>query len=180
MMPTMKTDVPTTWTELRHSLQGAVDGDTFWSGLFGTPCELRGRSVHLAIFVEPFLTYVLDGKKTIESRFSAVRCAPYRRVNVGDVLVLKASGGPVCGLSLVDHVWTYELDPQTWPEVKRFEDALCATDPSFWVSREAASYATLIRLSNVRTIEDIPFKKRDRRGWVVVKAKNELPLAAGS
>ena len=180
MTPPMQTHAPTTWTELRRDVGSANDGDAFWSRLFGTPCELGGRSVHLAIFVEPFLSYVLDGKKTVESRFSAVRCAPYRRVSVGDVLVLKASGGPVRGLALVDHVWSYELDPETWSEVKAFEDALCATDPSFWASREAASYATLMRLSNVRPISGVLFKKRDRRGWVVVKAKDELPLAAGA
>lgn len=174
----MQTYTPTTWTELRRSIQSALDGDAFWSELFSSPCKLGGRSVHLAIFVEPFLSYVLSGKKTVESRFSAVRCAPYRRVSVGDVLVLKASGGPVRGLSIVDHVWTYDLDPETWPQVKAFEDALCATDPSFWTSRKAASYATLMRLSRVKPISDVPFRKPDRRGWVVVKAKNELPLAA--
>lgn len=172
----MQTYAPTTWTELRRDIRGALDGDAFWSGLFDPSSKLGDRSVHLAIFVEPFLSYVLDGKKTVESRFSAVRCAPYRRVTPGDVLVLKASGGPVRGLSLVDHVWCYDLDSETWPQVKAFEDALCATDPSFWANREAASYATLMRLAHVRPVADVPFKKRDRRGWVVLKSQGELPL----
>lgn len=166
---------PTTWSELRRAIRGALDEDVFWSGLFDTPYKPSGRSVHLAIFVEPYLSYVMEGRKTVESRFSAVRCAPYLRVAPGDVLLLKASGGPIRGLSLVDHVWTYDLDPKTWPQVKAFEHALCATDPMFWASREGASYATLMRLSHVRPIADIPFKKRDRRGWVVLKERNELP-----
>jgi len=49
----------------------AVSTDPFWaerlSGLTGpTAIEF---SVHLAVFVEPFLGYILDGSKTVESRF---------------------------------------------------------------------------------------------------------------
>lgn len=176
----MLKDAPTTWTELRRGIQSALGDDAFWSELLNTPSKLGDRSVHLAIFVEPFLSYVLEGKKTVESRFSAVRCAPYLCVAPGDILVLKTSGGPVRGLSVVDHVWTYDLDPETWPEVRAFENALCATDPSFWTSREAAAYATLMRLSHVKSISDVPFRKRDRRGWVVLKSKNELSLAVNS
>ena len=172
-------DAPTTtWPELRELLSESLGEDDFWAGYFGevNSCRLGGRSVHLAIFVEPFLTYVLEGQKTIESRFSVVRCAPYLRVEAGDILVLKRSGGPVQGVSLVEHVWTYNLDPESWVEVKSFADALCASDPSFWSRREGAAYATLMRLNHVRPVPDLPFRKRDRRGWVVLKERDELPF----
>jgi hypothetical protein len=36
--------------------------------------------VHLAVFVELFLSSLLDGTKTIESRFGLRRSAPFGRV----------------------------------------------------------------------------------------------------
>lgn len=30
------------------------------------------RTVHIAVMVEPFLSYILDGKKSIESRFRSM------------------------------------------------------------------------------------------------------------
>ena len=46
-------------------------------------------SVHLAILLEPYLQYILDGTKTVESRFSKNRIAPYNMVEPGDVVLLK-------------------------------------------------------------------------------------------
>ena len=132
--------------------------------------------VHLAIFVEPYLEYILEGKKTVESRFSANRCAPYRKVNKGDVVLLKRTGGPIVGISLVDVVWSYDLDPESWTEIKLYADALCATDPTFWADREKASYATLMRLSNVARVNKVRIHKNDRRGWVVLRDRSEIPL----
>ncbi|KKM09381.1 hypothetical protein LCGC14_1722920, partial [marine sediment metagenome] len=52
-----------------------------------------------------------------------------------------------------------------------FESALCAQDPQFWESRKHASYATLIKLREFNSISPIKFRKKDRRGWVVLKPK---------
>ena len=55
----------------------AISADPFWaerlSGLTGVAAV--ESSVHLAVCVEPFLGYILDGSKTVESRFSVNRCA---------------------------------------------------------------------------------------------------------
>ena len=32
--------------------------------------ELKNKQLHLGIFSEPYLTFILNGEKTIESRFS--------------------------------------------------------------------------------------------------------------
>lgn len=150
------------WSEYLHAL---------WSG------KRHPFSVHLAIFVEPYLTYVLDGRKTVESRFSAVRCPPYRRVQRGDVVLVKASGGPVVGLFLVGQTWSYRLDQSSWKTIRQeFADALCAQDPEFWTKRETASFATLMQVDKVQRIEPIPWVKRDRRGWVVLQPGYEASL----
>lgn len=139
-----------------------------WSDLWDASCE--APSLHLAIFVEPYLTYILEGKKTIESRFSSRRTAPFRRVAPGDVLMLKASGGPVTGLCRVRKVWFYELDPSSWEEIRsRFAKPLCVSGSAFWAERESAGYATLMQVSDIRSIPPLDIPKRDRRGWVVLE-----------
>lgn len=162
-----------------EAVREAVASDPFWEGYLHDlsskkPC---GFSVHLAVFVEPFLQYVLDGRKTIESRFSAVRCPPYRRVKSGDVILLKRSGGPVVGICEVGQVWSYNLDPDSWEFVrKEFAEALCAQDPEFWKAREHASYATLMQVRNVRPVQPLVWEKRDRRGWVVLQVGTNATL----
>ncbi len=153
----------------------AVKGDEFWGTYLARTLQTASElSVHLAIFVPPYLEYVLCGKKTVESRFSSVRCAPFGRVQEGDVILLKRSGGAVVGLATAARIWSYTLDPNSWSEIrKEFTDALCAQDPEFWSTRKEATYATLVRLQNVRRIPPMGFPKRDRRGWVVLREGKE-------
>ncbi len=42
----------------------------------------RPERAHLAVMHEPYLSYVLEGRKTIESRFSRHRVAPFDQVGV--------------------------------------------------------------------------------------------------
>ena len=160
------------WRSLRRSLSKAISGDEYWTRCFDSATDgNRPSAVHLAVFVEPFLQYVLDGRKTVESRFSVRRIAPYCRVHPGDVVLLKRAGGPVVGLCRVADVWFYRLDPSSWNLIrKEFTVALCAQDPAFWESRRSASFATLMRLDRVRAIRSFNFPKRDRRGWVVLSS----------
>lgn len=136
-------------------------------------------SVHLAVFVQPYLGYILEGKKTVESRFSVNRCAPYGRVKSGDVLLLKQTGGAILGVCQVSKAWTYHLDSKSWKEIRHdYTSALCAEDPGFWATRKNASYATLMRVRHVCSIEPIHIDKRDRRGWVVLDDLKELEKQA--
>lgn len=138
-------------------------------------------AVHLAVFVEPFLGYILDGSKTIESRFSVNRCAPFERVSQGDVVLLKRTGGPVVGIVQVRTVWSYRLDESSWGLIRRqFTEALRAQDPEFWEHRRAASYATLMAIDHVLALKPIEWEKRDRRGWVVVRSVRQPSLFGGS
>lgn len=38
--------------------------------------KIKSKNIHLGVFSEPYLTYMLKGEKTIESRFSKNRIAP--------------------------------------------------------------------------------------------------------
>lgn len=132
---------------------------------------------HLAVMHEPYLSYVLAGRKSIESRFSRHRVAPFDQVGVGDLLLLKSQSGPITGVATVSHVDSYILDPATWASIReRFSAALCAEDDTFWIERREARFATLMRLASARPIEPMPVEKRDRRPWVVLVPRAQIEV----
>ncbi len=134
---------------------------------------------HLAIMRQPFLDLIIKGKKTIESRFSKVRCEPYGMVEVGDIIFMKESGGLVLGEFEVDNVQVFELlTPLKVISIqKKYREELCVQiDNNFWQSRLNSIYATLIHVKNPKRYE-VPYKyhKIDRRGWVVIdKQKDQV------
>lgn len=146
-----------------------------------TPNGGPPRTFHLAVFVEPFLAHVLEGRKSIESRFSTRQCAPFRRVSVGDIVLLKEASGPVRGVCEISKTWFFDLDSMPLSEVReRFAEDICATDDEFWRARETADYATLLKLRSVREVSPLRCPKRDRRGWVVLLSTPKqavLPIA---
>lgn len=152
------------------ALRADLGGDARWASDFAAAWEGRAARVHLAVFVEPFLRYVLDGSKTVESRFSVNATAPYGRVDRGDVLLLKRSGGPIVGVCRAADAWHYELDDAAWAYIRdRFAPAL-RVDGTDYLDRKAhASFATLIRVDQVLAVGPVGCAKRDRRGWVVVR-----------
>lgn len=157
----------------------AVAADPFWEPYLNDLAMKLPPTVgvHLGIFVEPYLRYILDGQKVVDSRFSVHRNPPFGAVNEGDVLLLKKAGGPIVGVSQVGSVWEYELDAKSFSELRsEFAEALCVQDPAFWENRATASFATLMCLKNVRPIQPLSVEKRDRRGWVVLRRRSRQLL----
>lgn len=128
---------------------------------------------HLGIFAEPYLTFILDGSKTIESRFASSRCPPFRVVERGDVLLVKAVGGPVVAFAEVQRAW-YLAHPtaQDVDELARQYGRELRDDvPGFWCSRRAAAYLSILSLGAVhKLVRPLECPKRDRRGWVVLSS----------
>ena len=132
---------------------------------------------HLAIFTTGWINLILDGSKTIESRFSKVRCAPFGKVHAGDIVYMKESGGLVKGMFSVLRVETFcnltearvcslyrqyreRIFAQTYPSTA---GGLPVTydPPDKWL---ASKYATLIHVRNVTAFaQPFPYHKRDRR-----------------
>lgn len=67
------------------------------------------EDIHLGIFSEPYLTYMLDGKKTIESRFSKNRILPYNQISKEDVVIVKKFSGDVLAYFTVKEVLFFSL-----------------------------------------------------------------------
>ena len=125
--------------------------------------------IHIAVLVEPYLQFVLDGTKTVESRFSRNGCAPFERVSAGDVLLLKRQSGPIVGACSASDVWNYRLTPGALVDIRlRFGSAI-RPQTGFWEDRADAGFATLIRVTGVRELPAVDIPKRDRRGWVVLR-----------
>lgn len=123
--------------------------------------------IHLAVFVEPYLSAVLQSRKTIESRFAVHRRPPYGCIEPEDYILLKQSGGPVVGVVLAKSATFYQLSPSVLAQLRlRFADKLFANDDQFWESRALKQYATLIELQEPLKITPLPIVKRDRQAWV--------------
>lgn len=158
------------WEEgLFEDLMDQIVGTPLSTILQGILRDTLDNGIHLAVFVQPYLGFILEGKKTIDSRFGLNRHPPFQRVKNGDLLILKESGGPICGVCMVSHAWYYHLNPATWSEIEKYASALCMDDSHFWQKKRSASFATLMRLENVTRLREIPIHKVDPRGWVVLK-----------
>ena len=130
--------------------------------------------VHVAIFAEPYLTYLIQGKKTLESRFSVNKISPYGKVYEGDLVLVKKGGGPVVAAFKAGKVRFYsKLNVGKLKMLEaEFAAVICSTeDPEFWKNRENSKFATLIEVSAVKQLEPFTVGKSDRTAWSIVQNK---------
>jgi ASC-1-like (ASCH) protein len=154
---------PRDWqSQLLASVQSAIVNDSFWSAQLP-----RSPRLHLAILREPYLSLVLVGRKTIESRFVRTRRPPYRAASAGDALILKRSSGPVLGIALVEKASFHELAPSTLAKIKEEFSHALAVPNRFWKEKARARYATLLH-------PPIACAKTDRQPWVVLTARDDF------
>ena len=126
---------------------------------------------HLAIFKGDGAEKILTGKKTIESRFSKNKIAPYGVVSAGDLVYMKLSGGAIIGQFRVKKVIFYDgLTPADILDIEiRFGQDIMA-DQTYWSDRSNSTYATIIFIGECNRFLTSPIKipKKDLRGWVVL------------
>ncbi len=151
-----------------RKLLGRVPADSPWREQLDAALSGRvGVGLHLGVFVEPFLGAILDGRKTVESRFGLNRSPPFERVSVGDLILLKRSGGPVVGIARAGRSRSYRLHGDALEEIrKRYASELYAEKEEFWMARADKRFATLIEIDGAVEVETLVVGKRDRRGWV--------------
>ena len=112
---------------------------------------------------------MLEGRKTIESRFGVHRRPPYLSIDTNDIILIKRSGGPVVGVAQAGEALFYQLSPKVLAGIReQFAFQLFALNEEFWESRVGKQYATLIELEKVAAITPFLFPKRDRQGWVIL------------
>ena len=158
------------------NLRQRLKRDPFWAEKLAAN-RTESFSLHLAVLREPYLQFILEGKKTIETRFAKRQCPPFECVSKGDVIMLKRTPGDVVGVCIVEAAWFYRLDPKTLAFIKsKFGKAICSADPSFWEERKKASVATLMLIDQITPVEPFKVEKRDRRGWVVFNGSEQQSL----
>ena len=149
---------------------------------------------HLAILLPRWIELILGGRKTIGSWFTKIRCAPYGKVNKGDIIYMKESGRLVEGMFTVSEVKTFDaitsvevLDiyanygqeifgmchfSEEWDDF--YKSGLLAAALKDW---DESNYATLIHITNpIAFAKPFPFPKRDQRSWVLL----DKPLGTGN
>lgn len=126
---------------------------------------------HLAIFTGDGAEKILSGQKTIESRFSRVKIAPFGKVSCGDLVYIKPPGKEIIGQFRVKKVIFYDglnLNDVSYLRAKYGKEI--ATDEVYWKGKENCRYGTLIFIGNSSRFITSPVRipKKDLRGWVVL------------
>ncbi|MDD5064075.1 MAG: ASCH domain-containing protein [Phycisphaerae bacterium] len=132
---------------------------------------------HLVILKKPYLDAILDGRKLIESRLSAVKPCAFERLLSGDKLFLKQSSGPVCATAKVKAVKNFEnLTPRRIIEIKQQYNRHILGSDEYWRSRRDSRFGFLAWLEEVKSIEPVRINKKDWRAWVVLTEKEDFGL----
>lgn len=127
-------------------------------------------NIHLAVFTEPFLSLILSGKKTMESRFSINNVVPYRRVLPNDIVLIKKSGSAVVGFFIVKDVMYFSnLNKMKIDFVQNKYGSQLAWDIEFLSNKSYSKYLSLISFELVVKINPIETNKSDKTGWSIVK-----------
>jgi len=129
---------------------------------------LSTESCHLAVFTEPYLSLLLQGKKTVESRWMRNKIAPYGKVHSGDLVYVKKSGGPVMASFRVG--WRLEgALPLALAYAVQHQAALCVAD-AFLLKLEAdkKNFGVLMEVTRLHVLNPVPVVKPGMNGWVVL------------
>ena len=132
-----------------------------------------GKAIHIAILQKHYLELILLGQKTIESRLSKKKIAPYQKVVGGDLILFKESGGEILAIAEVKKCWYYQNPDIDWCK-RKFNPLVCGTS-DYWESKRDAKYASFILISGLYQFpQPIQFTKKDGRGWVVFTPDSDV------
>ena len=131
--------------------------------------EIKNTQLHLGIFTEPYLTYMLDGKKTIESRFSKNKIQPYDQISKNDIVIVKKSSGNVMAYFTIKEVLFFNLNETPIGRIKlKYSKELCV-DEDFWISKSSSNYATLIIIDEIVKLNPFHIDKKVMQTWIKLK-----------
>ena len=130
--------------------------------------KIKNRSLHLGIFTEPYLTYMLDGKKTIESRFSKNKILPYNQISKDDIVIVKKSSGNVVAYFTIKEVLFFNLNETSIDEIKSIYNKQLCVDENFWITKKDSNYATLIIIDKLIKVKPFHINKKGMQTWIVL------------
>ncbi len=134
-----------------------------------------GSRVHLAICTHKIIKHLLNGEKKIETRFSKNKQMPYNRIEPGDFLLFKKTGGPIVGTAIAGKVVFFDdLSQEKVRHLKETYNERIMADDDFWACKMYSNFATFIYLDEVKRITPSRINKRDRRPWVIYEDNNMI------
>lgn len=128
----------------------------------------KNSNIHLGIFTEPYLTYMLNGQKTIESRFSKNKIAPYEKITKNDIVLVKKSGGNIVAYFTIKEVLFFDLQDYAIENIKaKYNKELCVED-TFWENKKDSHYATLIKIDKLVKLKPFSINKKGMQTWILI------------
>lgn len=128
--------------------------------------NIKDKTLHLGIFTEPYLTYMLEGKKRVESRFSKKKIAPYEKIKKEDIVLVKKSGGNIIAYFTIKEVLFFDLQNISIEKIKeQYNKELCVDD-TFWENKKESKYATLIVIDQIIKLKPFPINKKGMQTWI--------------
>jgi len=139
-------------------------------------CAQMRTKGHIAIFREPYLDRIMTGTKTIESRLTRNKIAPFARISAGDVVFLKKAAGPVKGIGIVSLVESFSrLNCHELIKILNKRQEGLALEDDFRQAKRAANYATFVYFDCVTVIKPFQLLKTSREAWVVLGTCAQSP-----
>lgn len=131
--------------------------------------EIAKKKLHLGVFTDPYLTYMLEGKKTIESRFSKNKILPYNQISKDDIVIVKKSSGNVVAYFTIKEILFFDLNETSINEIKnKYNKQLCVNE-NFWIIKSNSNYATLIMIDEIVKLIPFHIDKKGMQTWVKFK-----------
>ena len=155
--------------ELLLELSARLRSHNFWGPLLAEIlCNRLDNKLHVAIFSEPFLSFLKAGQKTVDTRLSSVRCAPYGHVSSGDLVLVKENSGPITAVTRVSDAEYFATAHHSLDAIRADYGTRILAGDDFWRSKQYARFASVIHVEQTTEFAPIEFAKTDRRGWVAL------------
>lgn len=120
---------------------------------------------HVAIMNKKLglISKVLSGEKKIESRWYQTRRAPWDKINIGDIIWFKESGGLIKAKAKVEKVkqFRFENDQQVQKIINKYGKRICLDtwmDLKKW--KRVPRYCILMWLCKVKDVKPFNIDKR--------------------
>lgn len=130
---------------------------------------IKNSELHLGVFSEPYLTYMLEGKKTIESRFSKKKCLPWNGIDPSTIVFVKKSGGDVVAYFKIKEIHFFDLEEYKLENIKKEYSCELCVDDNFWELKKNSKYATLIFIKEIVKIKPFKVTKKGMNTWLKIK-----------
>jgi hypothetical protein len=134
--------------------------------------------IHVAILQPRYVQAILDGSKTVESRFMKLASSPpFRKVSAGERLFIKVSGGPFRATATASAVHDHaDLTAADHDALQSRWRPSVGGDDAYWQMVRDRRCATFIELAGVEPLDVGPaFRVQNMRAWYVLD-DNASPL----